>query len=185
MTKMKNGSTPTQAHDLRRRPARLGTAIELEGVKSAVSDMRDSPHAGLIVVKASRRSRQGFSKVVGAVCNRDPYGKSSGLSRIQSAPTPHWAFFCQGKMEKPCRPRERDLAVGQGLARGDPRRDSYGAFCTSTPTTVFQPSVISFLAVFCWSSEGNTAPLTSGILADRSAGIIPRARRSASRMGWQ
>ncbi len=35
---------------------------------------------------------QGFSKVVGAVCNRDPYGKSGGLSRTQSVSAPILKF---------------------------------------------------------------------------------------------
>src|SRR3972149_2235850 len=59
MTKIKNGSTPTQAHDIRRGPGLRGPVIEPEVVESAVSDMRDLPHQG-------PSSCQSLPSVVGA-----------------------------------------------------------------------------------------------------------------------
>jgi len=61
----------------------------------------------------------------------------------------------------------------------------YGAAFTSAPTALSQLVVISVFAASSCATVGKTAPETSGSFAARSAGITPRSRISASRMGWQ
>jgi len=59
---------------------------------------------------------QGFSKVVGGVCNPDLYGMLSVLSRLQTAPTPHQAFSVKGKWKKALNGRGLGLPGGFAVA---------------------------------------------------------------------
>src|SRR5215212_1288254 len=61
----------------------------------------------------------------------------------------------------------------------------YGAAFTSAPTVLSQLVVMSVLAALSCSAVGKTAPETSGSLSASSAGMTPRSRMSASRIGWQ